>query len=405
MLVLKGRILTLENDNIIEDGIVIVEDNIITFVGLMKDWKTDKEYELIDYNEDITIMPGFIDCHTHITGTESGKYGLGKASTFDRLINATEHMGILLDAGFTTIRDMSLFGPSLKKGVERGKLRGPKVFPGGRVLGITSGHSDGNPYFPVEYLQNEHPIGYLVDGVEGILKGVREQFREGAKFIKVCATGGVSSMTDGLDDVQFSMEELKVIVQEAKRKGTYVAAHCSGTAGTYQSLLAGVTSIEHGIKLDERCIELMVKNDATLVPTISISLGIPTYKGLPDYMIEKGKLCAQDHLKSIEMAKKANIRIAYGTDFSNSENTPYKENGREFVSLVKAGLTSFEAIMAGTVNSAHLVSGNGKIGMIKKGMIADIVIAKGNPLEDINILENSINIVTVIKDGKIEKRI
>ena len=398
---IKGRIITCENDEVIENGIIAVKKDKIVFVGRENQW--DKAgYEEIKFKEDVTIMPGFIDCHTHITGRESGTYGFGKANNYDRLINATNHMEILLNAGFTTIRDMGIFGPALKRGVERGKLKGPKVFPGGRVLGITAGHSDSNTYLSKEYLKEEDPIGYLVDGVDGCLKGVREQFRIGAQFIKICATGGVSSMSDALDDVQFSMEELKVIVEETRRQGTYVAAHCSGTEGTYQSLLAGVTSIEHGIKLDNRCIELMVKNDATLVPTISISLGFPTYKGLPDYMVEKGMEGIEYHLKSIEMARKANIKIAYGTDFSNSENTSYKNNGKEFVSLVKAGLTPLEAIKAATVNSSPLVKNN-QIGRLLSGMIADIVVVRGNPIEEISLLEDSKNILSVIKDGKVEK--
>lgn len=402
MFVLKGRVISCKGDEVIENGVIAVEQDRITFVGSEGDWEAKPEYEVISFKEDVTIMPGFIDCHTHLTGTESGVYGFGNANNFDRLINATEHMGILLNAGFTTIRDMSIFSPALQRGVERGKLRGPKVFPGGRVMGISSGHSDGNPYLSKDYLNAEDPIGYIVDGLEGCLIGTREQFRTGAKFIKICATGGVSSMSDALDDVQFSMEELKVIVEEAKRHGTYVAAHCSGTEGTYQALLAGVTSIEHGIKLDNRCIELMVKSNATLVPTISISLGFPTYEGLPDYMVEKGILCAEYHLKSIEMARKANIKIAYGTDFSNSKNTSYKNNGKEFESLVKAGLTPLEAIKAATINSAPLVN-NDDIGRLEAGLIADIVVAKGNPLENISLLGNSENILSVIKNGKFEK--
>lgn len=404
MFFIKGRIITCKDDEVIENGVIAVEKDRIVFVGSEEQWVNKPGYEAIEFEEDITIMPGFIDCHTHLSGTESGIYGFGKANNFDRLINAVEHMGILLNAGFTTIRDMSVFSPALHRGVQRGKLKGPKVFPGGRVLGITSGHSDANTYLSKEYLNKEDTIGYIVDGVDGCLKGVREQFRIGAKFIKICATGGVTSMSDGLDDVQFSMEELKTIVEETKRHGTYVAAHCSGTEGTYQSLLAGVTSIEHGIKLDDRCIELMVKNNVTLVPTISISLGFPTYKGLPDYMIEKGMVCAEYHLKSMEMAKKANIKIAYGTDYSNSENTSYKNNGKEFESLVKAGLTPLEAIKAATVNSAALVQNN-EIGILSPGMIADIVISRGNPLIDISLLGDSVNILSVIIDGKIEKSI
>lgn len=402
LFIIKGRIITCKDDQVIENGVIAVEDERISFVGRESEWANKPGYENIVFEEDVTIMPGFIDCHTHITGTESGTYGFGKANNFDRLINAVDHMGILLNAGFTTIRDMSVFSSALQRGVERRKLKGPKVFPGGRVIGITSGHSDANTYLSKEYLHAEDPIGYIADGVEGCLRGVREQFRIGAKFIKICATGGVSSMSDGLDDVQFSMEELKTIVQEANRHGTYVAAHCSGTEGSYQSLLAGVTSIEHGIKLDDRCIELMVKNKATLVPTISISLGFPTYKGLPDYMVEKGILCADYHLKSIEMARKANVKIAYGTDFSNSANTSYLNNGKEFESLVKAGLTPLEAIKAATINSAELVKEK-EIGMLSAGMIADIVVSKGNPLKDISLLGDSANILSVIQNGRIVK--
>jgi len=403
MFAIKGRIITCSNDEIIDRGLIVVNNEVIEYVGHENNYSLPEDCRIIAYDEDTTIMPGFIDCHTHLTGTESNKFGYGNADNFDRLINASKHIGTLLDAGFTTIRDMSLFGPALKRGVERGYIRGPRIFPGGRILGITSGHSDDNTFFPLDFIQRENPIGYLVDGVDECLKGARLQFRQGAEFIKISATGGVSSMSDGLDDIQFSAEEIKTIVEEAKRHGTYVAAHCSGTAGTYQALAAGVTSIEHGIKLDNKCIELMVKNNATLVPTISISLEIASYKGLPPYMIEKGKKCAEEHLKSIEMARKANIKIAYGTDFSNSVNTPYIKNGREFKSLVHAGLTPLEAIKAATVNSAHLVKMEKIIGVLEKGKIADIVVARGNPLEDISVLEDSTNILMVIKNGIIEK--
>lgn len=403
MLAIKGRIITCLDDNIIEKGLIVVKGEKIEYVGEEKDYSLLNNSKVISYDEDVTIMPGFIDCHTHLTGTESSKFGYGNADNFDKIINATHHLSLLLDAGFTTIRDMSLFGPALKRGVERGYIRGPRIFPGGRILGITSGHSDENIFLPLAFVQEESPISYLVDGVDECLKGTRLQFRLGAEFIKVSATGGVSSMADGLDDVQFSTDELKAITEEARRHGTYVAAHCSGTAGTYQSLMSGVTSIEHGIKLDDKCIELMVKNDATLVPTLSISLGIASYEGLPSYMIDKGKKCAEDHLKSIDMARKANIRIAYGTDYSNSENTPYTKNGEEFKSLVYAGLTPLEAIKTATINAAPLVRMEQEIGVLEQGKKADIVVSKGNPLKDISLLGDSKNILTIIKNGIIEK--
>ena len=145
---------------------------------------------------------------------------------------------------------------------------------------------------------------------------------------------------------------------------------------------AGVTSIEHGIFLDERCIELMVKLDATLVTTLSISQGIPNWKGkVPDHIYEKGIKCTEAHQRSIEMVREAGIRAAYGTDYSNSKNTPYAENGKEFAAIVKSGFTPMQAIKIGTINGAHLMKMSDKIGSLEKGKLADLVIVEGNPIE------------------------
>jgi imidazolonepropionase-like amidohydrolase len=246
-------------------------------------------------------------------------------------------------------------------------------------------------------------MSYIVDGVEGCLRGTRTQFRNGAEFIKVCATGGVSSTTDGVDDIQFSFEELKAIVDEAKRHGSYVAAHCTGNAGTLQALQAGVASIEHGITLDDRCIELMVKQDTTLVTTLNISLGIQKMKAtLPRHIYEKGRHVAEFATRSAMLARTAGIRIAMGTDYSNSRNTPYACNGREFASIVEAGFTPMEAIKIGTINGAYLMK-NPEIGSLEKGKLADIVVVRGNPLEDISLLGDAKNIALVFQSGRLVK--
>ena len=192
---------------------------------------------------------------------------------------------------------MSEAGLYLSRAVDRGILRGPRIMPGGRILGITSGHVDLNPHFSKEFSNMTDPLSRLVDGADDCVLGVREQFRKGAKFIKICATGGVSSPTDRVDDTQFSPEELRAIVDETKRHHSYVAAHCTGNEGAYQALLAGVDCIEHGVMLTQREIDLMAKKDVTLVTTLSVSLGVANIPGLPDWMAEKAKRCAEANVK------------------------------------------------------------------------------------------------------------
>lgn len=400
---LKGRVIDSVASEPLEEGLVIVRDQHIEYVGRAGQYSIPEEAEVLEV-ENGTILPGFIDCHAHFTGgADTDTFA---TSHYDLILSAAHAIGILLDAGFTGARDMSLFGPYLKKSIEKGTSRGPRIMPGGRLLSVTAGHGDLNTNYSTELSQKQSPITLLVDGVDECLKGARQQFRIGAKFIKICATGGVSSSADGLDDIQFSYNEIKAIVEEAERHGTYVAAHCTGTGGTVQALQAGVTSIEHGVFLDERCIELMVKTDATLVTTVSVPLGIPHMKEvLPPHLYEKGVQCAEAVLRSMEMAREAGIRIALGTDFSNTKNSPYANNGKEFVSMVKAGLTPMEAIVAGTKNAAHLMKMEDKIGTLEAGKLADIVIVDGNPLADIAVLAHKDNVKVVMKDGIVEKNI
>lgn len=400
---LKGRVIDSVSDAATEDGAVLIQDDKIAFAGRLADCPPVEGAEVIAV-PDGTILPGFIDCHAHFVGEGPGKADPYTTSHYELLLNAAHDIGILLDAGFTSARDMSLFGPYLKKAISRGVVRGPRIMAGSRILSVTAGHGDMDTRFSTDYVQQQSPYTWLVDGVAECIKGARLQFREGAEFIKICATGGVSSQVDGLDDVQFSMEEVRAIVEEAERHGTYVAAHCTGNAGTVQALQAGVKSIEHGIHLDERCIELMVKNDVTLVTTLSVSLGIPNMKGrLPDWLWERGCKCADANRRSIDMARRAGIRIALGTDYSNSPNTPYAENGKEFGAIVSAGFTPMEAIKIGTVNAAHLMRMSDQIGTLEAGKLADVVVAQGNPLENIAVLAHKDHIKAVFKNGVMEK--
>lgn len=400
-ILLRGRLIDPLSDHPVEDGALLIEGNRIVYAGEAAGCpQTDAAvYEC----KGGSILPGFIDVHAHLSGEEdAGSFADGRMFG-DQLVGSVYQIGLLLDAGFTSLRDMSEAGLYLSRGVERGVIRGPRIMPGGKVLSITSGHVDDNPEMTPEYFNSYSHTCQLCDGVDGCVRAVREQFRMGAKFIKICATGGVSSPTDRVDDVQFSPEELRAIVGEAKRHHTYVCAHCTGYEGAYQALLAGVSCIEHGVMLTQREIDLMAEKGAFLVSTLWISLNVATLPGLPDWMREKASLCAEANKKTIAMARKAGIRIALGTDFSNSRNTPYLENGREFEAMVRAGMTPMESIRAGTINAAAVMGMEDTLGSLTPGKLADVVIVDGDPLSDIFCLTHADHVKMVIKDGKIEK--
>ncbi|MBQ8201970.1 MAG: amidohydrolase family protein [Clostridia bacterium] len=401
---IRGRIIDAVSPSPIEDGLVVIEGTRLSYVGSYDPAKIPDQAQVLSV-PDGTILPGFIDCHAHLTGHQDAGSFCGGKLFGDQLLGGAYQCGLLLDAGFTGIRDMSRAGCFLSRAVERGVLRGPKIMPGGRVLGITSGHSDFDVSKSKEEFNRDDSTTYLIDGPEDCLRGVREQFRTGAKFIKICATGGVSSPTDRVDDVAFSDEELRVIVEEAKRHHTYVCAHCTGYEGAYAALKAGVSCIEHGVMLTQREIDLMAKMDATLVTTLAVSLGVANIPGLPDWMARKARDCAEANKETIRMAREAGIRIAFGSDYSNSRNSPYLELGSEFVAMTRAGMTPMEAIRAGTINAAHLMLAGHETGSLEAGKLADVVLVDGNPLEDIRVLAHADHVKAVFLNGKLEKNL
>lgn len=401
-LLLTGRVIDAVSDNAIPDGAVLLEGNRIVYVGPEKGCPAKSARQEFSLPGG-TILPGFIDVHAHLCGDEDAGSFAGGRLFGDQLIGAVYQAGLLLDAGFTGLRDMSEAGLYVSRGVERGAIRGPRIVPGGRILGITSGHVDMGPDQTKEAYNASSHLSILCDGPDECTRAVREQFRAGAGFIKICATGGVSSPTDRVDDVQFSPEELRAIVEEARRHHSYVTAHCTGYEGAYQALLAGVACIEHGVMLTQREIDLMAEKDVPLVSTLTVSLGVANMPGLPDWMREKAQQCAENNRKTIAMALRAGVRIALGTDFSNSKNTPYLENGREFEAVVRGGLTPMESIRAGTLHAAEVMGMGGQLGSLQPGKLADVVLVEGDPLEDILCLAHANHVRLVIKDGRIEK--
>lgn len=192
---IRGRVIDAVSPAPLEDGLVVINGQRIEYVGAYAEDKVPQGVQVMSV-ENGTILPGFIDCHAHLTGSQDAGSFSGGRLFGDQLLGAAYQCGLLLDAGFTGIRDMSVAGFYLSRAVERGVLRGPKIMPGGQVLSNTSGHLDSDMSLTKEEINKDNPIGLLVDGPDDCMMGVRKQFRMGAKFIKICATGGVSSPTD-----------------------------------------------------------------------------------------------------------------------------------------------------------------------------------------------------------------
>ena len=399
--VLLGRIIDAVNDRPVEDGAVIIEGERIVYAGPRERAPIPENAEILTC-ENATILPGFIDAHIHLVGSESvHKTG---DTPYDLLLTAVKDVSDLVDAGVTGVRDMSAFGRALRDAVNAGNIKGPRIMVGGRVLSISSGHCDFDVTKSVARCNEEDLTGFMMDGPEDCYKGVRRQFREGAEFIKICATGGVSSAIDDYNDQEFSEEELKVIIQETHRHNTYVTAHCTGTAGTKAALKAGIDCVEHGVMLDEECVQIMKKNNVPLVTTLSVALGLADMKNLPPHMMRKAQGVKEAAMRSFQLAHEYGLTVALGTDYSNSPNTPFSEIGREFYSLTRCGYSPLEAIKAGTINGAKLMKRNHEIGTIEKGKLADLVLVQGNPLEDILVLAHADNVKLVLIGGQEQKR-
>ncbi|MCX8188714.1 MAG: amidohydrolase family protein [Nitrososphaeria archaeon] len=371
----------------------------------------DGPIEVVDAGN-YTVMPGLIDSHLHLAGHLTDKFVEESIVTpYEiHLIKALYDIQDLLSAGYTTVRDCgSLQGPYLKMAVESGLTKGPRIVTSGRVLTQTFGHGDEH-YFPVEIvkLRSEYKLGFggiLCDGVDECIKAARTVFREGADFIKICSTGGVMSQRDKPEDEQFTVEEIRAIVNEAKKVRSFVASHAQGAKGIKNALVAGVRTIEHGIYLDEEGAKMMIEQDAIMVPTLSIVHQLVSKGkevGTPEWGLKKSLEVIDTHVKNVKKAKSLGVKIATGTDFIGSPMLKFGANAMELQLLVeKCDFTPMEAIVAATKNGADACGLLNKTGTLEVGKCADIIAVKGNPLEDVKLLQNKENIKFVIKGGVI----
>jgi imidazolonepropionase-like amidohydrolase len=340
--------------------------------------------EVIDLG-DLTLVPGLIDCHVHLTGELEGDFvhrSVHEGPADDALRGARNARRTLL-AGFTTVRNVGcgdFVDVALMHAVERGDIDGPWIFPAGHSLSITGGHGDETGFRPGLLVRG--PEGGIADGVDECRKAVRAQIKYGAKVIKVVATAGVLSFEDQVGAQQFSDEELVAIVEEATRHHVKVAAHAHGADGILAAVLAGVASVEHGSLIDERGIAAMKERGTYLVPTTYLAEAIDL-DALPPKLRAKAESLLPQARVNLARAIEAGVRIAYGTD---AAVYPHGDNARELAVLVSLGLSPIEALRSATLNAADLLGVDDR-GALEAGLLADVIAVEGDPLADVAVLE------------------
>jgi imidazolonepropionase-like amidohydrolase len=346
-----------------------------------------------------TLLPGLFDCHVHLTLNGIGLLGALQKPFSYQFYEAAVNLRRTLEAGITTVRDAAGADLGVKQAVDDGLLTGPRVQISIGLISQTGGHGDNwMPSGQCAGLAVPHPgrPPAIADGPDEMRRTARTLLRAGAEVLKVCTTGGVLSPRDDPRHSQFTPEELDILVTEATAQGRYVMAHAQGAEGIKNAVRAGVRSIEHGIHLDDEAIDLMLRHDTWLVPTLIAPVAViraaEAGVQIPDAMVRKAKEVTEAHATSVRRAAEAGVRIAMGTD---SGIGPHGTNLDELPLMEACGMTPAEVLAATTSSSARLL-GYDDLGTVEPGRRADLVLVEGNAY-DLKALPG--NITEVWKDG------
>jgi len=386
-----GRIF-LGNGDVLDNAAVVVEGEYIAAVS-------DQPVSLPPDTRRIplaghTLFPGFIDCHVHLTMNASPDpiTAIQSMSTAALAIQATRMARRTLMAGVTTVRDMG--GPhgvdlALRQAIAAGWVPGPRMQASAKLICMTGGHG--------------WQIGCEADGPDAVRRAARRQIKAGADLVKLMATGGV--LTDGVEpgSAQLTEAELRAGIEEAHKVGKKTASHAMGTQGVKNALRAGIDSIEHGVYLDDECVEIMARRGVFYIPTLSASYHIEkngTAAGIPVFAVEKNRRVSPHMLASLEMARRAGVPIAMGTD----AGTPFNRHGgnlREICLLAGQGFSAIEAFQAATGMAAQAMGLSDQLGTIGPGKLADLVLVRDNPLDNIELILEADAIRLVMQGGRI----
>jgi imidazolonepropionase-like amidohydrolase len=396
-LVRAGHLLDVKTGKLLDGQTIIVVGETIQSIAPTANVQAQSGDTVVDLSG-LTVLPGLIDVHTHMTmNTDFDPFHEVTSTDAKEAINGVANARTTLMAGFTSVRNVGAGGYTdvdLRDAINAGQVPGPHMLVSGPALGITGGHCDDN-LLPFHY----HIIGEgVADGIAQVQQKVRQNIKYGVDVIKICATGGVLSKGDDPQASQYTLEEMQAIVADAHRLGRKVAAHAHGAQGILWATEAGVDSIEHGSYINDEAIAEMKKRGTYLVPTLY----------LEDWMLENGNLPAFYHQKMIDVsavaknnikhAMQAGVKIALGTD---AAVYPHGLNAHELdVYVNQLGMAPLAALQSATINAADLMGLTAKTGTIEPGKWADIIAVDKNPLDDVRVLQN---VKFVMKAGVVYK--
>ena len=392
-----ARLFDSSSGRMVTPGIVTVTNGKIVSIGQNA---APAAATVIDLG-DATLLPGFIDAHTHLTMDYNSDYAsmelLDLKRTIPELaIRSTANARATLMAGFTTVRDVGsshFLDVGLRNAINAGVVPGPRMLVSVHALGSTGGHCDDSDSFRYGLFAHESgPEDGVINSPDQARYAVRFNIKYGADVIKTCASGGVLSPTDDVDVPQLSQAELNALVDEAHSQRRKVATHCHGAEAAKRAVRAGVDSIEHGTFLDDEAFQMMHDRGTFLVPTLATRIGLAA-GNFPPLVRAKADRAVKQQDEMVRRARALGVKIALGTD---AAVYPHGQNAAEFGFMVADGMTPAESLQAGTLSGAELLGLAGKIGALKPGYLADVVATPGNPLDDIGVTRK---VIFVMKDG------
>ena len=394
----------------LRDSVIVIQDSKITEVGEAGQVRIPAGAEVINAGGSV-VMPGLIDCHTHIglvmTPSPNTGWGVLEYSSADTVIKAVAAAKNLIEAGVTTIRNCAdcrgsgkHVDISVRDAIKQGVIIGPRVFASDSGITITGGHGDLLKTVRKITMDGQEEAYGIADGVAECVKLVREQVKAGADFIKIFATGGAMEAVERAGTQEMSDEEISGIVKEAGRLGRFVAAHAVGPPDAIRFCSeAGVRSIEHGVFSDEGALSVMREKGTYLVPTLG-AYHLLTEDAFPELTRQVARRAVVAHENTLKMAKKVGANIALGTDSGSPYGSIHgKVQALELELMVSKGLTEMEAIMAATKTAAECIGIGHQTGTIEPGKLADLIVVEGDPLSNIGVLKDLSRIKAVIKDG------
>lgn len=404
ILLKNGQLVDASEDRAVDDGHVFLEGDRIKATG--RDALSCAAELEIDLKGKF-ILPGLIDCHVHVVATTVRL--AENALQADSLITA-KSIGILkgmLSRGFTTVRDVGGADFGLQQAVEQGYIEGPRLIISGKALSQTGGHSDFRGRYDTRsaewFGQKLGALGYAVDGVDNLRGAIRQQIKGGANLVKLMVNGGVASPTDPIDFLGYSEAEILAAVEEAKMAQTYVAGHLYTAEAIKRSVRCGLRSVEHATLIDDEGAELLRDANAVAVPTLIIFEALHRHGrdlGFPDVSIGKIDAVRYNGFASLETLKNAGVTMGYGTDLLGELHDLQLE---EFV-LRSEVLSPQDIIRSATSDAARVLQMEDRIGCVKVGAFADLVVMDQDPLRDISVMnKQGRNMSLIVKAGQIYK--